>query len=71
MKILMKSGTLIDIKEDKEIAWISIDEKRREIVVNKKGSNTVRMIIMMENVDLIDFDNGEQTGIDIKVFPGN
>lgn len=71
MKILMKDGTIIDFKaEDRKKAWISIDTKNRLIEIKTRESFCNRMTIMMENVNLIDYENEEATGIKIQVFPG-
>ena len=71
MRIYMKDGTIIDFDEkEKNKSWISIDTNKRLIEIRPKESNRSRMIIMMENVNLIDYENSETTGINIKIFPG-
>ena len=71
MKILMKDGTIIDLKaDDRKKAWISIDTKNRLIEIKNMDGLCNRMVIMMDNADLIDYENEEKTGIAIQVFPG-
>ena len=67
----MKDGTIIkfDEKENNK-SWISVDTNKRLIDIRLRESNRSRMIIMMENVNLIDYENSETTGIDIEIFPG-
>lgn len=67
----MKDGTIIKIDEEaKEKSWIGIDPKNREVNIRQREGNRIRMTIMMENVNFIDYENSETTGINIKIFPG-
>ena len=71
MRIYMKDGTIIKFdEEEKNKSWISVDTNKRLIDIRPKEGNRSRMIIMMENVNFIDYENSEKTGINIKIFPG-
>lgn len=65
----MKDGTIIKFDE-KNKSWISVDTNKRLIDIRPKEGMRSRMIIMMENVNFIDYENSEKTGINIKIFPG-
>ena len=69
MRIYMKDGTIIKFDE-KNKSWISVDTNKRLIDIRPKEGMRSRMIIMMENVNFIDYENSEKTGINIKIFPG-
>lgn len=67
----MKDGTIIEFDEkEKNKSWISVDANKRVIEIRPKEGMRLRMMIMMENVNFIDYENSETTGINIRIFPG-